>query len=161
MEFSRPEYWSGQLSPSPGDLPNPGIKPRSPALWADSLSGKPLLLGVFLNAFSVICYQLALNWGFPGGLAVKNLPAMQKMQVQSLGWEESLEKEMAPTPVFLPEELCGQRSLAGYSPWGRKELDKTVQKTGVWSTGLGRSPGEGNGNPLQYSCLENSMDRGA
>ena len=27
--------------------------------------------------------------------------------------------------------------------------------------GLGRSPGEGNGNPLQYSCLENSMDRGA
>ena len=56
---------------------------------------------------------------------VKNLPAMQKMQVQSLGWEESLEKEMAPTPVFLPEELCGQRSLAGYSPWGRKELDTT------------------------------------
>ena len=28
-------------------------------------------------------------------------------------------------------------------------------------TGLGRAPGEGNGNPLQYSCLENSMDRGA
>ena len=32
MEFSRPEYWSGQPFPSPGDLPNPGIKPRSPAL---------------------------------------------------------------------------------------------------------------------------------
>ena len=58
---------------------------------------------------------------------VKNLPAMQKMQVQSLGWEESLEKEMAPTPVFLPEELCGQRSLAGYSPWGHKESDVTEQ----------------------------------
>ena len=45
MEFSRPEYWSGQPFPSPGDLPNPGIKPRSPALHADSLptelSGKP------------------------------------------------------------------------------------------------------------------------
>ena len=89
---------------------------------------------------------------------VKNLPAMQKMQVQSLGWEESLEKEMAPTPVFLPEELCGQRSLAGYSPWGHKELDKTVQKTWVWSTGLGRSPGGGKSCPLQYSGLENSMD---
>ena len=98
MEFSRPEYWSGQLSPSPGDLPNPGIKPRSPALWADSLSGKPLLLGVFLNAFSVICYQLALNWGFPGGLAVKNLPAvqeMQKMWVWSSGREDPLEEGVA------------------------------------------------------------------
>ena len=37
MEFSRPEYWSGQPFPSPGDLPNPGIEPRSPALEADSL----------------------------------------------------------------------------------------------------------------------------
>ena len=37
MEFSRPEYWSGQPFPSLGDLPNPGIKPRSPALQADSL----------------------------------------------------------------------------------------------------------------------------
>ena len=36
-----------------------------------------------------------------------------------------------------------------------------VQETQVRSLGLGRSPGEGNGNPLQYSCLENSMDRGA
>ena len=37
MEFSRPEYWSGQPFPSPGDLPNPGIEPRCPALRADSL----------------------------------------------------------------------------------------------------------------------------
>ena len=45
MEFSRPEYWSRQLFPSPGDLPNPGVKPGSPTLQADSLlaepSGKP------------------------------------------------------------------------------------------------------------------------
>ena len=37
MEFSRPEYWSGEPIPSPQDLPNPGIKLESPALWADSL----------------------------------------------------------------------------------------------------------------------------
>ena len=37
MEFSRPEYWSGLPFPSPGDLPNPGIKPKSPTLQADSL----------------------------------------------------------------------------------------------------------------------------
>ena len=38
MEFSRQDYWSGWPFPSPGDLPKPGIKPRSPALQADSLS---------------------------------------------------------------------------------------------------------------------------
>ena len=36
MEFSRPEYWSEWPFPSPGDLPNPGIEPRSPAMQADS-----------------------------------------------------------------------------------------------------------------------------
>ena len=41
MEFSRPEYWSGESSPSPGDLPNPGNKPRSPALQAVSLPAEP------------------------------------------------------------------------------------------------------------------------
>ena len=48
MEFSRPEYWSGQPFPSPGDLPDPGIKPGSPALHTDSfpteLSGKPCIM---------------------------------------------------------------------------------------------------------------------
>ena len=49
MEFSRPEYWSGEPFPSPGDLPNPGIEPRSPALQVDSLpaeQGKPKNTGV-------------------------------------------------------------------------------------------------------------------
>jgi len=41
MEFSRPEYWSGQPFPSPEDLPNPGIEPRSPAWQADSLPAEP------------------------------------------------------------------------------------------------------------------------
>ena len=40
MEFSRPEYRNGYSFPSPGDLPNPGIEPRSPALQADSLPAK-------------------------------------------------------------------------------------------------------------------------
>ena len=42
MEFSRQEYWSGLPFPSPGDLPDPGIKPRSPALQVDSLPSEPL-----------------------------------------------------------------------------------------------------------------------
>ena len=41
MKFFRPEHWSGQLFPSTGDLPNPGIEPRSPTLQADSLLSEP------------------------------------------------------------------------------------------------------------------------
>ena len=52
MEFSRQEYWSALTFPSPGDLPNPGIEPRSPVLQADALlsepPGKPLF---FLHAY--------------------------------------------------------------------------------------------------------------
>ena len=41
LGFSRQEYWSGLPFPSPGDLPDPGIKPRSPALQADTLTSEP------------------------------------------------------------------------------------------------------------------------
>ena len=47
---------------------------------------------------------------------------MQETWVQSLGLEDPLEKDMS-TPVFLPGEIYGQRSLVGYSPWGCKKLD--------------------------------------
>ena len=52
---------------------------------------------------------------------VKNLPAMQETQICSLDREDPLEEEMATH--FLPGEFHGQRSLAGYSPWGHKESD--------------------------------------
>ena len=54
---------------------------------------------------------------------------MQETQVLSLGWKDPLEKEMQPTPVFLPGEFHGQRRWAGYSPWGWKELDTTEPLT--------------------------------
>ena len=56
---------------------------------------------------------------------VKNLPAMQKTQVQSLGWEDSLEKEMATHSSILAWKIPWQRSLVGYSPWGGKESETT------------------------------------
>ena len=56
---------------------------------------------------------------------VKNLPAMQETQLRSLCWEDPLEKEMATTPVLLPGESHGQRSLAGYRSKGYKELGMT------------------------------------
>ena len=56
---------------------------------------------------------------------VKNLPANAGDLSLILGGEDPLEKKMEPTPVFLSGKSHGQRSLAGYSPWGRKESDAT------------------------------------
>ena len=88
--------------------------------------------------------------------------------------------ERLPTPVLLPGEPHGQRSLAGYSPWGHKRVghDRASyrgRKKGLSSKestcnagdtgdaglipGLGRSPGGGHGNPLQHSCLKNPHER--
>ena len=55
---------------------------------------------------------------------VKRLPAVLETWVLSLGWEDPMEKETT-TPVFLPGKSHGQMSLAGYGPWGSKELDRT------------------------------------
>ena len=54
---------------------------------------------------------------------VKHPPTMQETWVQSLGWEDPLEKE--PAPVSLPGKFHEQRSLEGYRPWGGKESDTT------------------------------------
>ena len=56
---------------------------------------------------------------------IRNLPAMQETGVRSLSQEDSLETERLPIPVFWPQEFHGQRSLAGYCPWGCKESDMT------------------------------------
>ena len=53
---------------------------------------------------------------------VKNLPAVQETQVQSLGWEDPLEKEMATHSSIIPSKSHGQRSLVGYRPWSQKKL---------------------------------------
>ena len=67
---------------------------------------------------------------------------MQKMQqVGSLSWEDPLEEDMATTPVFLPGESHGQRSLAGYSPWGLKELDMTSTHFKLWELACPALPG--------------------
>ena len=68
MEFSRQEYWSELPFPSPGDLPNPGIKPRSPTLRVDSLpvepQGKLKNTGVSsLSLLQRIFPTQELNWG--------------------------------------------------------------------------------------------------
>ena len=78
---------------------------------------------------------------------------LQKMRViiSYLYWQ----RQRHPTPVLLPGKSHGRRSLAGCSPWGRKESDMTEQLHFHFSL---LCIGEGNGNPLQYSCLENPRD---
>ena len=63
-----------------------------------------------------------------------------------------------PTPVLLPGKSHGWRSLVGCSPWGHWESDTTERLHFHFSLSC---IGEGNGNPLQYSCLENPRDGGA
>ena len=65
---------------------------------------------------------------------------------------------MAPTPVLLPGRCHGQRSLVGCSPWDWEELDTTERLHFPFSLSC---IGEGDGNPLQCSCLENPRDGGA
>ena len=67
-------------------------------------------------------------------------------------------RQWHPTPVLLPGKSHGRRSLVGCSPWGRYELDMTERLHFHFSLSC---IGEGNGNPLQCSCLENPKDGGA
>ena len=69
----------------------------------------------------------------------------------------SWRREWQPTPIFLPGESHGQRSLAGFSPWGHKESDTTEGLRFHFSLSC---IGEGNVNPHQCSCLENPRDPG-
>ena len=90
---------------------------------------------------------------------VKHLSTVLETWARSLGWEDSLEKEMATHSSTLALKIPWMEELgAGYYPWGCKESGTTEQLHFHFS--LSRI-GEGNGNPLQCSCLENPRDGGA
>ena len=67
-------------------------------------------------------------------------------------------RQWHPPPVLLPGKSHGRRSLVGCSPWGRKKSDTIERLHFHFSLSC---IGEGNGNPLQCSCLEKPRDRGA
>ena len=93
-------------------------------------------------------YPLLYSWASLVAQLVKNLPAIQETWVQSLHWEDPLEKGKATHSSILAWRIS----------WVHGVMTFTLTFQGnypyVWS-------GEGNGNPLQYSCLENPMDWGA
>ena len=69
----------------------------------------------------VICFRIMV------AQMVENQPDVQETRVQSRIRKIPWRREWQPTPVFLPGEFHGQGSVAGYSPWGRKQLDTTEQ----------------------------------
>ena len=75
-----------------------------------------------------IGYPLQYSWASLVAQTVKNLPAMRETWVRSLGWKVPWRRAWHPTAVCLPGESSRQRSLAGYSPRGCKELDTTEQQ---------------------------------
>ena len=103
---------------------------------------------------------------------VKNPPVMQQTQVQSLGWEDLLEKEWQPSPGFLPGKSHGRRSLARYSPWGHKRVGHSlvpVTTMGIyavlweswWLRHKVSACNAGDPGSMAWdSCLENPMDGG-
>ena len=168
MEFSGQEYWSGQIFPSPGYLPDPGIEPQFLALQSDSFpyepSGKPLCRkwtmwsfkdGVPLHMWErlsqSVVFSCRIFWANETGGNVN-----KSSNSSGLSWinaflvaqtvKESAcnagdlglipgsgrfpwRRKWQPTPVFLAGESHGQRSLEGYSLWGRKESDMTERLT--------------------------------
>ena len=69
MGVSRPEYWSGLLFPSPGDLPDSGIKPKSPALPVDSLPSEPPGEPWNSGGEDILTKHSLGDWGRGGDLA--------------------------------------------------------------------------------------------
>ena len=77
-------------------------------------------------------------WGFPGGSIIKDLPAKQEPRVQSLGWEASLEEEMATHPGFLVWKILWKET-GEYSPWSRKRVRYDLMTKEQQQPGLPRS----------------------
>ena len=83
--------------------------------------GSLLKLQLLLKLHQVYNMGGIIYWASLVAQMVKNLPATRETWVGKIPWRRALQ----PTPVFLPGEFHGQRSLAGYSPWSRKESDMT------------------------------------
>ena len=152
MVFSRQEYWSGLPGQSPGDLPDPGIQPVSPALQAILYCWTTGEARVLLLASSTNRSEILLNiHQFIGHLPQQII----RFQISTF---LLLRIRVVWVHLYLSEYYRDQvrASLVAQT---EKSLPSMLE-TWVRFLGLGRSPGEGNGNPLWYSCLENPMEGG-
>ena len=135
MGFSRQEHWSGLPLPSPGDLPYPEVELTSPALQADSLLTEPP--GIPCNWVNLLCFL---------GICIIHVSSHSISLSPWKPWFWHQYTLKWASQVALVEEPTCQ-----YRRYNRRRFLPASE----------RSQGGGHGNPLQYSCLENSMDRGA
>ena len=135
--LSQPEHWSGLSFPTPRNLPDPGIKPSSPTLQADSLLSEPpgsrkvYNIFVFISSnFPHFLYMYLLRMAIET-LGLPRWPSKEyNCQYKRLGfdlwvWKIPWSRKWQPTPVFLSGKFHGQRNLTGYSLRGHKESDTT------------------------------------
>ena len=99
----------------------------------------------YMSYFSICVYKVIF------------LKMYNSVFLRDLKFANNSEKAVAPHSLLLPGKSHGRRSLVGCSPWGRKELDTTEWLYFHFSVSC---IGEGNGNPLQCSYLENPRDGG-
>ena len=108
----------------------------------------------------IICFNMELKNVYIGVTHLLNdrvdFPIIN--QFISINYRKRWRRKWHPTPVLLPGKSHGWRSLVGCSPWGRQESDTTERLPFRFSLSC---IGEGNGNPLQCSCLEHPRDGGA
>ena len=175
MGFPRQEYWSGLPFLSPGNLPDPGIKPMPPE--SSALAGgffttvphrKPLVFLQFSSVQSLILYDL-MDCSMPALSVHHQLLGFTQTHVHWVG--DAIQPSHPLSSPSSAVNLSQHHFSVKIYIWQYHLFLKTVGSDGkesahnVGDLGLipesRRSPGEGNGSPLQYSCLENPTDGGA
>ena len=130
------------------NLPGPGIELVFPALAGGFFTTAPP--GKSWRAFCLSWWEEMNRWNSIFKAVKLAYYISHRAQIQRRQWH--------PTPVLLPGKSHGWRSLVGCSPWGCEESYTTARLHFHFSLSY---IGEGNGNPLQCSCLENPRDGGA
>ena len=152
----------------PGGLPSIGSHSRTQLKWLSS-SSRIYLFKVFYYSYllpALLSYSPnLLDRVNPGHILFKNSPPTRAFfhsftisATFKHSYRNKSEKAMAPHSSTFAWKIHGWRSLEGCSPWGRKESETTERLHFHFSLSC---IGEGNGNPLQCSCLENPRDGGA
>ena len=182
MGFSRQQYWSGLPCPSPGDLPDPGIKPRSPALQTDALPSQPPGKSKEKKSRAPGIPRRSpiqvLTRPDPAQLPrsdkierIQDGVSVEKYFFEPLFWGgggkntgmgcHSLRQESFPTQGLNPGLTHCRQMLYRLSHQGSPYDQKAHINMFDIDNYQRNANGEGNGNPLQHSCLENPIDGGA
>ena len=127
----------------------------SPGVWHWKVT-LSLVFGFFISQRSFLTLTLATQW-FSKCVSWSFVELFRKGEDKGLSssTSPSWRRKWHPTSVLLPGKSHGRRSLVGCSPWGREESDMTERLHFHFSL---LCIGEGNGNPLQCSCIENPKD---